>query len=203
METSNLKSVETKGQASAVCKKSDAELKQELENFKPSEILVLLAECVLIAKAYVKTIRPIVRGYQTAILTANQWENKWEQKVFGLNDEPVEKKIIVDPELTYLLCEDDFNKYLCLCEIEMKKAGLYVERKGDCPLLYAEHMERKGIRFFNKQILLELPVYKGLNIDDILCAGIDKYEQFTNLNLQLLSKYVHPIDDILNDFLNK
>lgn len=87
---------------------------------------------LLAAKALVATIKPVVKGYQTKILSEGNFLNTHDNIK------------IINPSLSYCMSDEDFLIYLNLVDKEMTKAGLTVENAGECPLLVAEHNEMKA-----------------------------------------------------------
>jgi len=107
---------------------------QELKKAVNDPNRIKAAQNLFMAMAWAETVRPIVTGYKKAILKNHQWHiaKEWTDK--GMPDE-----IVLDPEHTYLLEENDFTVYLAECNEERKKAGLYVKSDEYCPLLVADH----------------------------------------------------------------
>ena len=109
-----------------------------MKKFTPAMItpdMKSAAEALLLAMAFVLTIRPIVVGYQTAILARLQLpiSPEWSDRV-----KPSE--IILNPDHAYLLLDSDFQIFLAECRIEQAKAGLKTASPDHCPLLVAEHL---------------------------------------------------------------
>ena len=154
----------------------------ELEAAITPEIVDAAAELIA-AKAVVETVKPIVRGYQTAILEAHQWRiaRKWVEQ--GCED-----TVILDPDLAFELEDEDFQVYLAEINEARKQAGLHVESEDHCPLLVAEHNESKA-----KWKLAELmrPIV-GFGLDDVLCKqdGLERSKEYIDILLGLLMPYV-------------
>ena len=154
----------------------------ELEAAITPEIVDAAAELIA-AKAVVETVKPIVRGYQQAILEAHQWRiaRKWVEK--GCQD-----IVILDPDLAFELEEEDFQIYLAEVNEARKQAGLHVESEDHCPLLVAEYNENKA-----KWKLAELmkPIV-GFGLNDVLCRkdGLERSKKYIDILLGLLMPYV-------------
>lgn len=113
---------------------------------------------VLYAKAWLETVKPIVTGYQKAIL-----------KELGAMDE--NGRPILNPEDAYLLDERMSDIYFTRCDEEAAKNNL-VHKPECCPLLEAESFVR-ATRW--ELIDLVLPLLPG-------------FEMITSDQLQTLSK---------------
>lgn len=150
--------------------------------FAPSPDMISAAEDVFKAMAYVGTIRPIVVKYQTEILQQGQWRIR-PKYADRLGD-----KVILDPEDSYLMSEEDLAVYIDRCKVARNQAGLRVDHDGQCPLLVAETLLGKA-----KRALLDVmePVTR-LPADRLLNAGMDKYNSGVELTLQLLAPFVNP-----------
>lgn len=109
--------------------------------FSPSAKLVRFCENALASRAYVETIRPIVEGYQKAILEAGDYWmcDQWHREFVKAEIDPGKLRI-TEPERTYLLPQAAANRYHEACRQAAKKAGLHVLREGNCPLLEARHL---------------------------------------------------------------
>lgn len=142
---------------------------------RPHPEFIAAAEAVLMAKAYVETLRPVVEGYQRKILNEHHWHiaKKWVD--MGEDDE-----VITDPNHTYLMEDEDFKEYLRLIRIEQDKAGLKTDNPDHCPLLVAEHLESQA-----KHVLIEeAESITGISFDDIM-RKFSLYNQYVDLLLSL------------------
>lgn len=107
--------------------------------FTPSAELIRSCENTLVAKAHVETIRPIVEGYQKAILAAGDYRvcDSWRESQTKGKTDPGQSRI-TDPKWSYLLGPKAAEEYHEACSQSAKDAGLRVSNEGNCPLLEAE-----------------------------------------------------------------
>lgn len=110
--------------------------------------MVQAANALVMAQAYTQTIRPIVEGYQKEILARHQFINKGEKELFEKLGRKFEETVVLDPNQSFLLSEEDAKTYFEEVEEARIKSGLEVQREGNCPLLEAEELERKAERVF-------------------------------------------------------
>lgn len=156
--------------------------------FQPTKEMVEAATDVFVAKAFLGTIEPVVRGYQTAILAKGQWRVRPEYQT-GFRRRGgamIGEEVITDPKLSYLMSEEDFALYDAECKKARVEAKLHVEKEEQCPLCVAEHELIKA-----KQRLIGImePITK-LSWDRLLCGGVETTEQAVDLTLNLLGPYV-------------
>lgn len=147
--------------------------------FTPSKDMIAAAENVFVAMAYVETIRPIVVGYQTAILAKHQFPVAARFK--GVGDAP---DIILNPEQSYLMDLDtDLPVFIAACRKEQKKAGLKTDTPEQCPLLVAESLLRDA-----KNLLIEtMAPVTGLTVARLTYPH---YGEYVELTLRLLAPFV-------------
>ena len=109
--------------------------------FDPSPELIRSCEAALVIQAHLATVRPIVDGYQKAILAAGVYRmcEEMRQAITNAGHDPGEARI-TDPERSYMLADDDAKRYFAACEKAAKEAGLRVKREENCPLLEAQHL---------------------------------------------------------------
>lgn len=109
--------------------------------FTPSPELIRSCENAVAAKAHVETIRPIVEGYQRAILADGDYQmcNVWHESMTKGKIDPGNSRI-TEPERSYLLAAADAERYHKACNQAAKDAGLGVSKEGNCPLLEAKHL---------------------------------------------------------------
>jgi hypothetical protein len=167
-------------------KKSASEIKEMI-----TDEMIHCASVFVAAKAMVQTISPIVTGYQTEILRKRQFTNKGaiergrkkaEARGVAVITIPVE--VILDPDLTYNLSEDDFEIYQSDCRIEQAKNGLVTETPEQCPLLVAESLCRNARNLFIDSME---PITK-INSSQVLTTekSLDNLEKMAELSLRLL-----------------
>ena len=152
------------------------------KKFTPTKDMVEVADSVFKAMAYVGTLKPIVTGYQEAVLKKHQFVAR------DIGQECREGDIILNPEHSYLLEDADFEIYLEEIEEARAEAGLKVNREGNCPLLEAESLLRDAQRLLVDTMQ---PITK-ISTDDALCSknGLENYRQLTDLILKLLAPFV-------------
>lgn len=144
------------------------------KTFNPTEGMREAAKEVFTAMAYTKTIRGIVEPYRNRILV--------EIKAVNVETgEPVTKDFDA-----YLMSDEQFNLYVKRCNEERIKAGLKVECEGYCPLLVAEELERKAKR----ALIKALNPITGVDVDGLLCLGMDNYHKYVDLSLRLMASFV-------------
>ena len=145
-------------------------------NINITEEMKTAAKAVFMAMALVKTIKPIVEGYQRKIINEMKPLDRYKGQ------------IITNPNQSYQMGDSDFKIYLTRCNEERIKAGLKVENEEYCPLLVAEELQRKAERVF---IDVMEPI-THLSADRVLCSqnGLDNYHKLIDLSLRLLTPYV-------------
>ena len=179
-------------------KKSEKEIRALV-----TDEMVQAANALCMAKAFVQTIRPIVRKYQEEILTRHQFTNKGE--VGTLNrlqangrhlNEKVEEAVVLNPEHIYLMSDEDANIYFAEVEQARIKSGLRIKKEGNCPLLEAESLERKAERVFVDAME---PITK-MNHERVWSSSnaIENAKKLTNLGLGLIASL-----GLLKNTLNK
>lgn len=160
-------------------------MRQTAKTFKPRPDQINAAKLVFAAMAITQTIRPIVEGYQRAILEAHQWPTaaKWTE----LKGRPIEQKPITDPAHAYLLEDDDFAEYLRLCGIAQAEAKLTTRRPENCPLLESES---DLVDAENAFIRLTSEPLAGIEADRLFSASMDIRREYLNLTLRLFARYI-------------
>jgi hypothetical protein len=149
--------------------------------------LISLANAVFMAMAYEATIRPIVEGYEREILAHHRWTNRGalERAKGKPYEHEIKEEVILEPNLSYNLSDEDFLTYLAECEIEMRKAGLTAE-KDCCPLLVAERLKIEAQWAF----VDALEPYTGIERGSLFFDGCKSYEKYIELNLKLFADKV-------------
>ena len=152
-------------------------------DFKPTTAMKTAARAAFLSMAYTDTIRPIVEGYQKEILDFYQWAIAPEWADRRGNKET----IILDPDRTYLLTEDDFALYMKECAVAMDKAGLTVDNPEHCPLLIAQDLQRTA-----ENVLIEtMEPITGLKAKDIY--KLEHRAKLLDLTLKLLVPFVDKV----------
>ncbi len=153
-----------------------------------TDAMVACAERVLVTTAFERMIEPIVIGYQTEILKRLQLKVADEFKDEGID------RIILDPDHTYLLSDEDFQRYLAESNEARKKAQLVVEDPSQCPLLVAIHERIKAENALLKA-MSEIPRLGDLRHFGV--ATIKQREQLLEMTLAVLSPYVRETDELM------
>lgn len=112
-----------------------------------------LVKTLVMAKAWVESVHPIVTGYQKHIL-----------KEIGAVDEKGEP--ITNPLMDFSMDEGLFKIYSARCVEEAARNGLQHEPEC-CPLLEAESLEREAKRAFGTYIISKLPGCESMSYDDL------------------------------------
>ena len=160
----------------------DTKTLKAIFNNPPADI-VAAAESVFMAMTHESFIRPIVEEYQKKILEYEKYPiaEKWQERRGATWED-----YIKDPDKAYLMEDNDFKHFLKRCREEQAKAKLKTDSPDFCPLLVAEHLTLTA-----KQLLIGLlEPFTGCNVHNLLCAGLDKYERYIELNLQWLARFV-------------
>lgn len=118
-------------------------MKQNKFSIELTPELRSLVKSVIMAKAWVESIHPIVTGYQKDIL-----------KEIGAVNEKGEP--ITNPLMDFSKDEELFKIYFGRCAEEAARNGLQHEPEC-CPLLEAESLEREAKRAFGTYIFSKLP----------------------------------------------
>lgn len=118
-------------------------MKQNKFSIELTPELRSLVKSVIMAKAWVESIHPIVTGYQKDIL-----------KEIGAVNEKGEP--ITNPLMYFSMDEELFKIYFGRCAEEAARNGLQHEPEC-CPLLEAESLEREAKRAFGTYIFSKLP----------------------------------------------
>ncbi len=147
--------------------------------FNPTQEMIDAARAVFEAMAWEKTIRPIVRGYQKEILLRHQFTVRTD--LLGTNGE-----VVLEPEHTDFLKDEDFRIYILECNEERKKAGLQVNSPEFCPLLVAESDTCSA----KKALIKAMEPITKISAHRAICSGLDNYYKLVELSLKLLAPFV-------------
>ena len=157
---------------------------------KPSKDVVAATETVLLAQAWVDTVKPIVIGYQTEILASMKARTDKQHRAY-------DDFIVLNPEHTYMMSEVDFQTYITLTRIHQDKAGLITESRDFCPLLVAESLLSDA-----QNVLVDiLEPITGLSAHLLICNGMKSYKQYLEICLSWLARFVNSqkvLDSIAN-----
>ena len=159
-----------------------------MKNFKPTSDQIAAAKALLMAMAYVQTVRSIVESYQNELLAF------WKFKAQTEYTERGREEIILNHKHSYMMDEADSNIYLKELHKKHLENGFNV-KFGDCPLLIAESLEREA-----KQLLVEVmePVTKiKWEMFFNVISWQEKIKQYIDLTLSLLTPYCGDAKSIL------
>lgn len=112
-----------------------------------------LVKSVVMTKAWVESIHPIVTGFQKAIL-----------QEIGATDN--EGKPITNPDLSYRMDDEKAKIYFARCIEEIAKKNLKHE-PDCCPLLEAETLEREAKRALGEYMIPKIPGFKNMTYDSL------------------------------------
>jgi hypothetical protein len=151
--------------------------------FRPSRDQIDAAEMLIAAMAIEQATAPLVLEYQKRLLAEGQWRlaPEWVQK--GTTDQ-----VILDPNMSFLLSEQDAQVYLRRCGEERRNAGLSVSAEGNCPLLEAQELVRQA----KHHLVKTMDGIGGLNLDRLIMLPTEKYEEAVDLMLRLLAPFADP-----------
>lgn len=161
--------------------------------FKPSPELVRLAEAVFVSMAHEQAVRPIVDGYQRAILAKHQFRiaRKWVRE--GDPDE-----VILDPKLAYLLDDANAAVFFAECHEAREAAGLKVDNPENCPLCVAENLRIKA----EQALLKEMATLPGLsNLGRFVTLELHK--KALDLSLSLVAPFCSDAAEIMKRLVAK
>ena len=164
--------------------KIDKEVSQEyeltiehLKEFVPNEGQIEAAAEVFINMAWVETVKPIVKGYQIKVLEGLQ-----------IPLSKYDKRIITNPDRSYLMSNKDFDTYARLTNEARIKAGLKVDNPDFCPLLVAE----SDLIDVQTTFIKTMEPLTHIKKNDLLCCknGLERYKQYLDMMLTLISHHV-------------
>lgn len=121
---------------------------KQTSNPLPQVTPAMIAACkkLLLARTWLSTVEPIVRGYERKILEGLQFTNRREFEKYGEKFPECKLHVITEPKQSYLLADEDFQVYWQLCKLARDAAKLVVEQDDFCPLCVAEHEVSKAER---------------------------------------------------------
>jgi hypothetical protein len=100
-------------------------------------------EALIVTKAYVAAIRPVVEGYQREILSRRQFPYSRAIAQRYIKRGGVVPAFVAEPKETYMMTKRDFRSYLAELRRAQAEAGFKV-KKDECPLLVAEYDQIKA-----------------------------------------------------------
>lgn len=157
--------------------------------FQPTDEMISAANAVVMAMAYVQTIRPIVLANRQKVLDKNWYKcgNDLAIKCIERGAKEIPEFCKNDHDLIYI-SDADFGHYHTECKQLHDQAGLTVENPEHCPLLVAESMERKA-----QDVLAEVMVpVTNITKDMIFQSGkaLENWDKYIDLTLRMLAPYL-------------
>lgn len=161
--------------------------------FTPTKEMISAAEAVFLTMAHEQLIRPIVEGYQRAILEKHQFHiaRKWVER----GDED---RVILEPKHSFLLDDKDAATYYAALHAARDAARLKVNHPENCPLLVAEHQRIKAENALLKQAAT-IPTLGGLANTHLMT--LEQRAQAVELTLRMLAPFVRKTEAILADVM--
>lgn len=153
------------------------------KKFTPTQEMITASEDVFYAMAHLSLVEPIVLNYQKLILKEGQWRVKRAYVGQGMADE-----VVLDPNRAFVMEDEDFAMYDSLCKKAQLMAGLQVKVAGNCPLLEA----MSALSDAQARLVQSMSSVTGHSLDQLLMLPMDKYQQFVDLSLRLLSPFADP-----------
>lgn len=149
---------------------------------KPSEIMT--PELKTLVRNYLKATGNAIRerGRMQMIQTELLARMKPMVRDEFMNEGPL--RIITDPKHSYLMSDEDFLEYDSKCQAINKAAG-YNLPEGHCPALVAERIQIESERALVDMIAPKF----GITADDLLCQGLDHYQEFVDLAVKMAVSY--------------
>lgn len=157
-------------------------------SFHPSEELVRAAEALFMAMAMESTVRPVVEQYTRAILAKHQFPIDAIWREHGMEG------TVLEPKRSYLLSNEDADKYHRECMAARDAARLKVSSPDNCPLLEAENYVLRAQNAFITQ-LSALPGLELFGKTEML--SLDQRAKVIDLGLRLVAPFVSNADTLL------
>ena len=139
------------------------------------KVMVALAKNLFTAMAYEQTIADLVKPKQQEVVSFYKFQVAEENKKFG-------RETISNKDHMYLASEEDFTIYMNEMHKFYIANGFKVEL-GVCPLLQAESLTRTAEQAF----VNASQQYTGLNVHNLICAGMKHYREYIELNLKMFA----------------
>lgn len=163
----------------------------KVEQFKPTEEQIRLAEAVFTSIVYEQTVRPVVEAYESAILAKHQFRiaPEWIDK--GVPDH-----VILDRKETFLLSTENAKVYYSECFSARDAANLKVSDPEFCPLCVAESLriEAEGA------LLKAMATTPGLQALGADFMPLDLRKKAIDLTLGLLAPFCGSAESILRRY---
>lgn len=153
--------------------------------------MIAAAQALLIAMATEQAFRPVVEKYRSEILQRHQFRPSAEYADLHAGDE-----VILNPNLVYLLTEEDRRTYFAECLAARRAAGHELDHPDKCPLSVAE-----SARLLAETALLDaMAEHPRLReFGELSTASLALRNQAVDLTLRLLAPYVGTGDSILRE----
>jgi len=135
--------------------------------------MVQAAQSIFETMAIEQTIRPIVEECQRKVL---ERINPFEYR---------SGKPITDIKKAWLMDDDDFVKYIELCNKEYAKKNVHATKPEFCPLLEIENLKMQAEHL----LIEEMEPITHINIDQAT-NNMEHYHELVNLTLRLLAPFV-------------
>lgn len=146
-------------------------------------------------KIKITDITPAIKSSVNAVLMAKVFAQVEREKIDAMNRDILttdvylstsspqnqEKVRITESQDSWLLCDADAKTYYAVRDFRIKQMG-YDLKPGHCPALIAENVLTD-----TEHLLVEVakPVF-GVDLHDLLCAGMDKYHKYIDLLCKLV-----------------
>ena len=161
-----------------------------MKAFNPTPEMLTASRNVFVAMAHTEVIRPIVDAYHKKVLDEMKpvIDGRW----------PDAGQLITCTRDSYLMSDEDFEKYMRLIKEERNKAGLRVEHDDNCPLLVAEHLQVIA----ENNLINTLEPITGLTLDQVN-MDIETRAKFLDLSLRLLVPFLGDSECILKRYTTR
>lgn len=146
--------------------------------FRPTKKMIEAAKACFIAIAHLKTIEPVVLGYQKKILQENNF-------LYSMGPHSGEK--ITEPQSSYMMSNENFDMYLELNKIERERLGMAVMEKDYCPLNIAQNKAR-GAKL---DLVNIMEPFTGIDGYSVINYSLEAYDKIVELTLNLFAAYFH------------
>lgn len=150
-------------------------MKNDMRKATKDQNCIKAVEAVFNAMALESIMRDIVVPIQVAALAKFQFKiaDKWEEQ---------EPQIILDPKLSYLLSDEDFEVFHAEIKNGYKLAGIAPKKEDNCPLLECEGVARNA-----KKLMVDaMEQYSGISYDNLMLK-FECYNDYIELLLKLFA----------------
>lgn len=147
------------------------------KDWKPTQEQIDATMNLFRAMAWVQVVKPIVTHYQTKILAEHDFMVRPDFRD-GEKEGPIR-----DPQLSYLMSDEDFALYHYQCNKARVEHKLHVDSEDYCPLLVAERLQVEA----EGALMEAMKPVTGIRWKALYGENRQKY---INLSLQLLAPFV-------------